>query len=230
MSPDTTPSTTPDTTATSKVMCRFQSYRSAMDSKNDKHERIVKISRDITIASKRIIFGLHRILPDNTKEHEGILKEAEGKLTALKPQFVKIGEELKGEDVYRFHRAFTNGVQEFIEAATFHHGLKSLTIPTISHLQEQYMGPTCPLLLTDYLQGLADLTGELMRMCICFCSRGGPERGHQLRELLYQVNSALTMVEPAPKMKQKMEVMGQSLGKCERANYTASVRGAEVLG
>ena len=32
-----------------------------LDEKHDKHERIVKLSRDITIESKRVIFLLHRI-------------------------------------------------------------------------------------------------------------------------------------------------------------------------
>jgi predicted translin family RNA/ssDNA-binding protein len=31
-----------------------------VDERHDRHERIVKISRDITIESKRIIFVLHR--------------------------------------------------------------------------------------------------------------------------------------------------------------------------
>lgn len=32
-----------------------------LDSKHDKHERIFKLSRDITVESKRTIFLLHRI-------------------------------------------------------------------------------------------------------------------------------------------------------------------------
>jgi len=33
-----------------------------LDAKHDKHERIVKLSRDVTVESKRTIFLLHRIL------------------------------------------------------------------------------------------------------------------------------------------------------------------------
>lgn len=41
----------------------FRRYSAMLDDKNDRHERIVKASRDITIESKRIIFLLHRIDP-----------------------------------------------------------------------------------------------------------------------------------------------------------------------
>ena len=44
----------------SPVIQTFLSFRTEMDSHHDKYERLVKISRDITIASKRIIFNLHR--------------------------------------------------------------------------------------------------------------------------------------------------------------------------
>jgi predicted translin family RNA/ssDNA-binding protein len=32
-----------------------------LDAKHDKHERLVKLSRDITAESKKVIFLLHRI-------------------------------------------------------------------------------------------------------------------------------------------------------------------------
>ena len=44
----------------SPVIQSFLGFRAEMDSHQDKHERLFKISRDITIISKRIIFNLHR--------------------------------------------------------------------------------------------------------------------------------------------------------------------------
>lgn len=41
----------------------FLKYQSELDNKHDRHERLVKLSRDITIESKRIIFLLHNIDP-----------------------------------------------------------------------------------------------------------------------------------------------------------------------
>lgn len=39
----------------------FQQYAKEIDEKHDRHESIVKLSRDITIESKRIIFLLHNV-------------------------------------------------------------------------------------------------------------------------------------------------------------------------
>lgn len=46
----------------SPVSLAFSGYKSALDSKHNKHEALVKISRDVTIESKRIIFHLHRCI------------------------------------------------------------------------------------------------------------------------------------------------------------------------
>lgn len=43
-------------------MAAFRKFAAELDTKHDKHERIVKISRDITIESKRLIFSLHSLL------------------------------------------------------------------------------------------------------------------------------------------------------------------------
>lgn len=40
---------------------------------------------------------------------EEILKEAEAKLDGVRQKIGQIAEELRGEDIYQFHRAFTPG-------------------------------------------------------------------------------------------------------------------------
>ena len=44
----------------SPLINSFIGFRADLDAHQDKHERLVKTSRDITIISKRIIFNLHR--------------------------------------------------------------------------------------------------------------------------------------------------------------------------
>ena len=44
----------------SPLINSFIGFRADLDAHQDKYERLVKISRDITIISKRIIFNLHR--------------------------------------------------------------------------------------------------------------------------------------------------------------------------
>ena len=53
----------PATTAVdedSAVIQAFRKYQLELDGRHDKYERIVKLSRDVTVESKRAIFMLHR--------------------------------------------------------------------------------------------------------------------------------------------------------------------------
>uniref|UniRef100_A0A9L0T4K4 Translin associated factor X n=1 Tax=Equus caballus TaxID=9796 RepID=A0A9L0T4K4_HORSE len=50
-----------DVNSSSPVMLAFKSFQQELDARHDKYERLVKLSRDITVESKRTIFLLHRI-------------------------------------------------------------------------------------------------------------------------------------------------------------------------
>uniref|UniRef100_A0A8D8M037 Translin-associated protein X n=1 Tax=Cacopsylla melanoneura TaxID=428564 RepID=A0A8D8M037_9HEMI len=90
------------------VVQEFRKYAVIMNAKQDKYERLVKISRDITIESKRVIFLLHSLLRSDTQK---VLEEAETRLNALmQTQFKAIKAELKGEDLYQYLRAFSAGL------------------------------------------------------------------------------------------------------------------------
>jgi len=123
---------------TNPVIVAFRQYAAELDHKHDKYEKIVKYSRDITIESKRIIFLLHTVdiryafLPISQlkqslialcfrKDNKKILDEAKTRLDELcKTNFYQIAKELHGSDQYQFAKAFSAGMQEFIEAYTFY--------------------------------------------------------------------------------------------------------------
>lgn len=185
------------------VLKAFQSYASELDAKHDRYERIIKLSRDITIESKRIIFLLHSI--DTRKDNrEKVLKEAQQRLEkVIEVNFKAVAKELQGQDPYHYRGAYSPGLQEFIEAYTFLEYMKYAdtdkegknenngTISDWMDLQKQmnykeleplqknkenesgeeveeqientfsfFVDPT------EYILGLSDLTGELMRRCI----------------------------------------------------------------
>lgn len=45
----------------SEVIQSFRQFSKQLDAKHDKYERLVKLSRDVTIESKRTIFQIHSI-------------------------------------------------------------------------------------------------------------------------------------------------------------------------
>lgn len=90
------------------IVKQFQQHASVLDEKHDKHERIVKLNRDITIESKRVIFLLHRINCEDDKPT--VLLEAEMKLSEIRKQYwYYVAVELVGEDPFKYLRAYTGG-------------------------------------------------------------------------------------------------------------------------
>uniref|UniRef100_A0A182J5F2 Translin-associated protein X n=1 Tax=Anopheles atroparvus TaxID=41427 RepID=A0A182J5F2_ANOAO len=101
------------------IQC-FRGYAAELDAKHDRYERIVKCGRDITIESKRIIFLLHTIDPRKNNQQK-VCDEAKARLENICcNHFAAIAKELQGQDPYQYARAYTNGMQEFIEAFTFY--------------------------------------------------------------------------------------------------------------
>ena len=99
----------------SPVIQSFRKFAAELDAKHDRHERIVKHSRDITIESKRIIFLLHSI--DKESKREAVVNEAQDRIAHLNSTILKeIAKELQGQDQYQYLRAFSAGIQEYVKA------------------------------------------------------------------------------------------------------------------
>ncbi|XP_075222447.1 translin associated factor X isoform X2 [Lycorma delicatula] len=255
----------------SLVIKAFLQYRDEMDKKHDKFERLVKISRDITIESKRIIFLLHSNVRGSAATT--VLPEAKNRLMSLiSTKFFKISEELAGEDPYQFSRSYYSGVQEFIEAYTFYHYLESgklflwedaqneliysITEDVESNVNKnidkekthdydksesdteinecEFKKPKqdeLKVLLTplDYVLGVQDLTGELMRHCINSLSSGDVEAMYRACDFVRDIYTGLSWFKiPSRDFYRKLSVLRQSLLKIENACYMVRIRGSEI--
>lgn len=174
------------------VIKAFRGYASELDDKHDRYERIVKFSRDITVESKRLIFLLHTVdlrNPNSTKT----LSDALVRLNSLcTNSFASIAKELEGRDPYQYARAFSAGLQEFVEAFTYYDYLCNDSIMDWTDIQKKLTyaleledsseatatetdncsAPaatkelTCLVQPVEFMLGLADLSGEVMRKCI----------------------------------------------------------------
>ncbi|XP_072169785.1 translin-associated protein X-like [Diadema setosum] len=263
----------------------FKGYQAELDRKHDKYERLVKLSRDITIESKRIIFLLHRI--DGEASRNKVVKDAEEKLKAVESNLIaKIAHELKGEDLHQFLRAFSPGLQEYIEALSFCSYLKEERLISRKEIASRFIFKQCDktrdttsnedeqaaLSRTDdsgqkseettdikpsasssaasnesaaesegastslelppleYMLGLADFTGELMRLCINTIGGGDLERPFHLVSFTRAINEGFQLIGnlAGREMVRKSSVMRQSLKKMEDACYVIRVRGSEI--
>ena len=263
----------------SPILQLFQSFQTELDSRHDKYERIVKCSRDVTIQSKRLIFLLHRGLDE--KSRAKILEEAAGKFVGIKELFKKIATELLYEDCYQFIRAYSPGLQEFIEAYSFWYFLKHGSLVSFEQIcnelvfenasestnkdpvQAQVHNPPdediqvsnppaentptlnppainthvpnppskikLPIPPAEYILGISDLTGELMRLAINSVGQGNLTTPLDICQILRKIHNEFIMfgnrLRGLPK---KLEVLKNSLKKVENTCYTIHIRGLEV--
>ncbi|KAL0923225.1 hypothetical protein M5K25_007270 [Dendrobium thyrsiflorum] len=215
----------------------FAKHADYLNQLNDKRERVVKASRDVTMNSKKVIFQVHRANKDNREE---VLSKAEKDLAAVTDQFMsRLVKELKGNDFWKLRRAYTFAVQEYVEAATFCRFCRNGSLldlkeinDTILQLSDQCDEPL-QINALDYLLGLADLTGELMRLAIGRISEGEVEYAEKICRFVQDIYRELTLLAPImddnADMKKKMETMLQSVMKIENACFSVHVRGSEYI-
>ncbi|KAB0805165.1 hypothetical protein PPYR_02135 [Photinus pyralis] len=228
----------------------FKNYAVELDSKHDRYERIVKLSRDITIESKRIIFLLHSAATDLDDKKEQIYKETDLRLNQLtEKNFKQVAQELHGQDHYLYIRAYTAGLQEFIEALLYYQFLRygniehwrnldtklSYLVPndmtentTETEVPKTELNVTIPPI--DFFLGLGDFTGELMRRCINSLGSGNIEDCFRICNYVKDIYTGFLGINTSgyKEIGRKVYVLKQSLQKMEYACYTIQVRGSEI--
>lgn len=82
----------------------------------------------------------------------------------------------------------------------------------------------------EYMLGMADFTGELMRMCINSVGSGDRDTPFQLVSFMREIYDGFQLLgnTPTREVVRKLYTMRQSLKKVENTCYTLHVRGSEI--
>ncbi|KAI6136854.1 Translin [Pisolithus sp. B1] len=234
------------------VQDMFDEFKKEFDAQNDRREFLVKASRDITGLSKKVIFLLHRIMNEDAQDASAQSKRASesgmAKLREVQAVYAKIKVELQGDLFWRHHRAISPSLQEYVEATSFAWYLGHSTLVSFNQVQQELSDengvPVCvrlnavnmpsllqffPLPLEDYLCGLSDLTGELMRLAISGIARkGGRDRARKICVIVRKCKTELEKCAPHVKeVRKKQAVATESLAKIEDAVYATVIRTSE---
>ncbi|KAG5648202.1 hypothetical protein DXG03_006157 [Asterophora parasitica] len=214
----------------------FDLFRADLDDYNDRRERLIKASRDITNLSKRTIFLLHRLvlehIPTDDGGHRAAARAYEN-LREVPAVYATLKPDLAGDRFWRYHRQVSPGLQEYIEALSFAHYLEHRSLITFDRVQQTLCDaegvPYFPLTVSDYLLGLSDLTGELMRFAIsAIGTRGGRTNANQVCAFVRACKADFECMTPYVRdLSKKQAVTAQSLEKIEDAAYALAVRGSE---
>ncbi|KAJ7899979.1 Translin [Mycena olivaceomarginata] len=231
----------------------FEQFREDLDQGNDRRERLIKVllnrparrvqtnilfkaSRDVTNISKKAIFLIHRIvLEDSTDDRALALRAAASgreKLAEANAIFAAMRPELVGDRFWRYQRQVSPGLQEYIEALSFAHYIEHDALIGYQQVQDALCdsnGPFFPLTVSDYLLGLSDLTGELMRFAISnIARRGGRPKASQVCAFVRGCKSDFERFTPhVRELSKKQSVTANSLEKIEAAAYAIAVRSSE---
>ncbi|KAJ3576143.1 hypothetical protein NP233_g638 [Leucocoprinus birnbaumii] len=219
----------------SVLLAHFESFRAEVDDYNDRRERLIKASRDITNLSKKVIFLLHRIaLEDDETSYVRAAKRGFSKLREVQDIYAGLTHELAGDRYWRYQRQVSPGLQEYIEALSFAHYLQHGTLIPFHEVQRSLSYPDgtpyFPLTVADYMLGLSDLTGELMRFAISGLSshKGGRTKATQVCAFVRACKADFENYTAfVPDLRKKQVITSQSLEKIEDAAYTVVVRSSE---
>ncbi|KAF8058274.1 Translin [Lyophyllum atratum] len=215
----------------------FDDFRADLDDYNDRRERLIKASRDVTNLSKRTIFLLHRmVIEDDSDDNSGALRAAARgyeKLREVQDVYANLKSELAGDRFWRYQRQVSPGLQEYIEALSFAHYLEHGSLIPFDRVQQTLCDadgvPYFPLTISDYMLGLSDLTGELMRFAISAIGRrGGRTKASEVCAFVRSCKADFERMTPYIRdLSKKQAVTTQSLEKIEDAAYAIAVRGSE---
>lgn len=228
-----------DEPGTSPIMAVFKKAAKELLDRHDRHERISRLCRDVNIESKRIISLLHTIVTDEMKQI--VIDEAKHRIQTLISGLIKdIALEMQNVSAYLHHKALT-GLQEYVEARIFLSFIEQGQLVSLTDMRNEMTytiisgdGNTRVIstLLTpqDYILGLADVSGEVMKKAISGLSTGSVDQCFNDREMLRELYTGfLGLYGNTAIINNKLTMTTANVCKVERALCDYIVRGSEVI-
>ena len=140
----------------------FKKIRKELEDFEKQREIVITKSREIIKLSKQIIYSLHR---NNLKEAIKFVKEIKTKIKKLPHEHYDVN----------FNKV---AFQEYVEAITYYEFYKKKKIPDRKSLNVS---------TEDYLLGLCDLTGELVRKAVNSAINKNYKEVFEIKELVSDI-------------------------------------------
>lgn len=181
----------------------FGKIRQELHNIDLKREEVIQTSREIISLSKQVIYAAQR----------NDLKEAESAMKTIKDKVKKLRKVNINTDTNINSVAF----QEYVEAMTFYEFVKNNKIPTRASLNVS---------AEDYLAGLCDLTGELVRKAIYDVIHKKFDEAERIKELVHDIyGEFLKLHLRNGELRKKSDSIKWNLKKLEEVMYDISMKG-----
>lgn len=140
-------------------MIDFSKYAEYLDSYTEGREKLIALSRVVLTLSKKNIFSIQ-------SESNSMVSQDE-----LQNSFEKLAEFVKKHPEFVSEGSYSEACQEYVEAQVF---------KTIIAGDEFPSAQTLGVSVTDYLLGVCDVTGEMVRKAVQYAINGHREKVDQL--------------------------------------------------
>lgn len=184
----------------------FSQLKNRINKFEQEREIVVRISRDIVIATKHIIYSLHR---GEINQAENDLKKAKKKLFELKKL------------IYENPKLITQGstkiaVQEYIEAYSYYTFIKYKKLPKYN---EDYIDPEY------YILGLCDLAGELTRRAVNSSLKNDFKKTLETKKLFEDLYDLLMQLDVKGELRPKIDSIRWELNKLDQMVFDLKIKG-----
>ena len=155
--------------------------------------------------AKQAIFSLHR--DDSTAAGKN-LAEIEKSLSRLQSLF-------KNNPKLEQVGAYKAALEEYVEAKLFWQALKLNTIREITAVKVDF---------DDYLAGICDLTGELVRKIVLYATKRKVNEAQKLKNLIDEIIGELIKFDLTGYLRTKYDDAKRNLKKAEEILYDLAIR------
>lgn len=170
-------------------------------------------TRQLTISQANQI--LHKAKQAIFAFHREEIKKGEKLLNQIEPDLNKLKKSLSQYPSLKYNGPYKAAIEEYVEAKLFWQILKFDKMEKIKEVQVEF---------DDYLAGICDLTGELVRKMIFFASKNNLKRTEKLKVIISDILDELVKINLVGYLRHKFDEAKHNLEKAEQIIYEMKIR------
>jgi predicted translin family RNA/ssDNA-binding protein len=184
----------------------FSKIQKELEAHQKERNEIIEKSRQILQSAKTAIFALHR---QDFTQAEASLKAAEDLLESLNKTYNK-GNRL------RFEGSYKAALEEYVEAKTFSFVMSG---KDLTEIDIETIGPE------EYVNGMADLSGELVRQAVLQATKGNYKILEDYRAFTEEIVGFMLTLYLSGISRQKFDEAKRNLKRLEQIIYEVKLHG-----
>jgi len=181
----------------------FNKIRQELKKYDAQRELLIKKAREVLKLSKRLIYSVHR---NDLREANALFKE-------VKKKKQDIDKTAKKHKKLAYEGSYSEAMQEYAEAMCYYSFINKNKIPSIKEIGVN---------TNDYLLGICDLTGELVRKAVSLAVKRRYKEVEKIKKIIEEIyNEFLKFDLRNSYLRKKSDSIKYNLKKIEEVVYDA---------